>query len=154
MFEEGLRLPALKLYHAGKPNKCLFYMIRANVRLPDHVIGDIEAQVSANETAGRKRKELLTEFGIKDLSSLAFVILSRSETVMRAAIEEVPDGVWSHEVKMDGVNNPLTITAPVEIKGSNIHVDYTGTSPQVNVPLNSVPNYTYAYTAYPIRAAF
>jgi N-methylhydantoinase B/oxoprolinase/acetone carboxylase alpha subunit len=153
MYEEGLRLPALKLYSAGEPNKVLFEMIKANVRMPDHVIGDIEAQVSANETAGRKLKELLIEFGINDLTSLTSAILSRSEAVMRAAIEEVPDGAWSHEVKMDGVGVPLTIRATVEVKGSNIHIDYTGTSPQVNVPLNCVPNYTYAYTAYPVRAA-
>lgn len=153
MYEEGLRLPALKLYSAGEPNKVLFEMIRTNVRLPDHVIGDIEAQVSANETAGRKLKELLKEFEIKDLTPLTSAILSRSEAVMRAAIEEVPDGAWSHEIKMDGVGDPLTIRATVEVKGSNINIDYTGTSPQVDAPLNSVPNYTYAYTAYPVRAA-
>lgn len=153
MYEEGLRLPALKLYTAGEPNKVLFDMIRANVRMPDHVIGDIEAQVSANETSGRKLKGLLEEFGIKDLISLTSAILSRSEAVMRAAINEVPDGIWSHEVIMDGIGDPITIRATVEVKGTDIRVDYTGTSPQVDIPLNSVPNYTYAYTAYPIRAA-
>lgn len=153
MYEEGLRLPALKLYTAGEPNKVLFDMIRANVRMPDHVIGDIEAQVSANETSGRKLKELLEEFEIRDLTSLTSAILSRSEAVMRAAIEGVPDGRWSHEIVMDGIGDPITIRATVEVKGTNITVDYTGTSPQVNLPLNSVPNYTYAYTAYPVRAA-
>jgi N-methylhydantoinase B len=153
MYEEGLRLPALKIYNAGEPNKTLIDMIRANVRLPDHVIGDIEAQISANETSGRKLKELLVEFNIDDMSPLASAILSRSESVMRAAIEEVPDGKWSHEIIMDGVGQPLTIRATVEVKGSNIHVDYAGTSEQIMAPLNSVPNYTYAYTAYPIRAS-
>lgn len=152
MYEEGLRLPPLKLYQAGKPNETLIDMIRANVRLPDHVIGDIEAQVAANETSGRKLRELLTEFGINDLLSLASVILARSESVMRAAIKEVPDGAWSHEIKMDGINDVLTIRATVEVKGTDIKVDYTGTSEQIMAPLNSVPNYTYAYTAYPIRA--
>ena len=153
MYEEGLRLPALKLYTAGEPNKVLFEMIRANVRLPDHVIGDIEAQVSANETAGRKLKELLEEFEILDLTALTSAILSRSEAVMRTAINGVPDGRWSHEIVMDGIGDPITIKATVKVKGTNISVDYTGTSPQVGVPLNSVPNYTYAYTAYPVRAA-
>jgi N-methylhydantoinase B len=153
MFEEGLRLPALKLYSAGEPNKTLFEMIRENVRLPEQVNGDIESQIAANATAGRKLKELLKEFEIKNLSSLSTVIMSRSEAVMRAAISEIPDGVWSHEVKMDGIDETLTIRATLEIKGSNINVDYTGTSPQVDVPLNSVPNYTYAHTVYPIMAA-
>ncbi len=153
IYEEGLRLPALKIYEAGKPNKTLIDMIRANVRLPDHVIGDIEAQVSANEIAGRKLKELLIEFSIKDLSLLASTILTRSESVMRSAIMEVPDGKWSHEVKMDGVGEILTIVATILKKASTIHVDYTGTSLQIIAPLNSVPNYTYAYTAYPIRAS-
>ena len=153
MYEEGLRIPALKLYTAGEPNKVLFEMIRANVRMADHVMGDIEAQVSANETAGRKLKELLAEFEIKDLTALTSAILSRSEAVMRAAIDGVPDGTWSHQIIMDGVGDPITIRATVTVKGTDIAVDYTGTSPQVNIPLNSVPNYTYAYTAYPIRAA-
>ncbi len=153
MYEEGLRIPALKLYSAGEPNKILFEMIKANVRMPEHVIGDIEAQVSANETAGKKLKELLEEFEINDLNSLSTAILSRSETVMRRAIEEVPDGICSHEIIMDGIGSPLIIRVTIEVKGSNIYIDYTGTSPQVDAPLNSVPNYTYAYTAYPVRAA-
>ena len=153
MYEEGLRIPATKLYAAGEPNRLLFEVIRENVRLPDQVIGDIESQVSANETAGRKLKELLKEFGIKNLTSLAAAILSRSEAVVRDAISAVPDGIWTHEVKMDGFDEPLTIRATVEIKGSNIHVDYTGSSPQIDFPLNSVPNYTYAYTVYPVRTA-
>ncbi|HME43019.1 MAG TPA: hydantoinase B/oxoprolinase family protein [Syntrophorhabdales bacterium] len=153
MYEEGLRIPPFKLYAAGEPNKVLFEMIRDNVRLPDQVIGDIESQVSANETAGRKLKQLLAEFGINNLSSLTAAILSRSESIMRDAIREVPDGAWSHEVKLDGIDAPLTIRATVEVKGTNIHIDYSGTSPQVAYPLNCVPNYTYAYTAYPVRTA-
>jgi len=153
MYEEGLRIPALKLYSAGEPNETLFEMIKENVRLPDQVIGDIESQIAANATAGRKLNELLTEFGIKNLSSLAAVIMSRSESVIRAALSEIPDGIWSHEVKMDGIDEPLTIKATVEVKGSNIHVDYTGTSPQVSFPLNCVPNYAFAHTVYPIRTA-
>jgi N-methylhydantoinase B len=153
MYEEGLRIPALKLYSAGEPNIVLFEMIKANVRMPEHVIGDIEAQISANETAGRKLRELLKEFEINDLSSLTSTILSRSESVMRKAVEEIPDGICSHEIRMDGIGSPLTIKATIEIRGTNIHIDYTGTSSQVDVPLNSVPNYTYAYTAYPVRAA-
>jgi N-methylhydantoinase B len=153
MYEEGLRLPALKLYLAGEPNKVLFDMIKANVRMSDHVMGDIEAQVSANETSGRKLKELLEEFEIKDLTALTSAILSRSEAVMRTAIGGIPDGAWSHQIRMDGIGDPIIIRATVEVKGTNIRVDYTGTSPQVSLPLNSVPNYTYAYTAYPVRAA-
>lgn len=153
MYEEGLRIPAAKLYSAGEPNSLLFEVIKENVRLPNQVIGDIESQVAANETAGRKLKELLKEFEIKNLSSLAGSILSRSEAVVRDAIREVPDGTWSHEIKMDGMDEPLTMRATVTIKGSNIHVDYTGTSPQIDFPLNSVPNYTYAYTVYPVRTA-
>src|SRR3972149_9706578 len=94
----------------------MFEVIRENVRLPDQVIGDIESQVAANETAGRKLRELLKEFGIKDLSTLAATILSRSEAVVRDAIRDVPDGIWTPEVKMDGSEQPLTIRAAVEIK--------------------------------------
>jgi N-methylhydantoinase B len=153
MYEEGLRIPAAKLYRAGEPNRLLFQIIRENVRLPDQVIGDIESQVAANETAGRKLKELMKEFAIHDLTDLAAAILSRSEAVVREAIQAIPDGTWSHEVKMDGFDRPLTIRATVSIQGSAIHVDYTGTSPQIDFPLNSVPNYTYAYTVYPVRTA-
>jgi N-methylhydantoinase B len=153
MFEEGLRIPATKLYAAGEQNKLMFEIIRENVRLPEQVVGDIESQVSANETAGRKLKELMKEFGIKNLTSLATAILTKSEAAVREAISAVPDGIWIHEVKMDGFDEPLTIKATVEIKGSDIHVDYRGSSPQIDFPLNSVSNYTYAYTVYPVRTA-
>jgi N-methylhydantoinase B len=142
----------LKLYTAGEPNKVLFDMIRANVRMADHVMGDIEP-VSGNETAGRKLRELLSEFNIDNLTSLTSAILSRSEAVMRSAIDAVPDGSWSHQIIMDGVGDPIIIRVTITVKGTDINADYTGTSPQVGLPLNSVPNYTYAYTAYPIRAS-
>jgi N-methylhydantoinase B len=84
---------------------------------------------------------------------MAAVILSRSESVMRHAIREVRDGIWSQEIKMDGIDEPLTMRATVKVKGTNIHIDYNGTSPQIDFPLNSVPNYTYADTVYPVTTA-
>ena len=72
---------------------------------------------------------------------------------MRDAIEEVPDGSWSHEVKMDGINEPLTIQGNGRDQGHQYSRRLHGTSPQIEFPLNSVPNYTYAYTVYPVRTA-
>jgi len=81
-------------------------------------------------------------------------ILDRSEAAMRRAIEAAPDGTYSDKILIDGFDEPLTICCEVTISGSNLSVDFKGTSPQINRPINSVLNYTLAYSAYAVKCAF
>jgi len=100
--------------------------------------------------------ELMDERGLDDLTALTGQILDHTEAAMRAAIAEAPDGVYTHAVTLerpDPDGNPIRIVARVEIRGDAVHVDFTGTTAQVPLPINAVTNITYAYTVFPIKCA-
>lgn len=151
LFEEGLRVPICKLYKRGKPNTAVFDIIASNVRVPEQVFGDIRAEVAANEVMATRLLELLREYALSDLGPLAEAIHRISETSMRRAIVEIPEGEYSHLVYLDGLEKPLRISAKIRVRAGGITVDYEGSSPQTTGALNSVANYTFAYTAYPLK---
>ena len=130
-YEEGIFFPICKLFDGGEPNELVFDMFRWNVRAPDMVLNDIEAQLSANEVASRYVREFLEEYSLEDMESLSDVALSRSEETMRQAISQVRDGEYSGEVYTDGVGTPLRLAVKVIVKGDELSVDFTGSSPQV-----------------------
>jgi N-methylhydantoinase B len=151
LFEEGLRIPICKWMKAGRPNEEVWDFIASNVRVPDLVLGDLRAQLAANEMSARRLAELMDEQGIEDVTELAQAIQSISERDMREVIRGIPDGVYRHEVWMDGYSEPLVIRLELTVSGDEIACDYSGSSPQVDRALNVVPNYTFAYTAFPIK---
>ncbi|MCL4182655.1 MAG: hydantoinase B/oxoprolinase family protein [Burkholderiaceae bacterium] len=151
VFEEGLRLPPMFLYRAGKPSQDLMAIIRHNVRVPEQVLGDLEAGRSANEVMARRLKAFLEDYQLTDLRELAEEMFARSEANMRAKIVALPDGEYCDSLVMDGFGEPLTINTRVVVKGDQIEVDYAGSSPQIDRAMNSVLNYTYAYTVYPLK---
>jgi N-methylhydantoinase B len=153
LFEEGLQLPVLKLVERGKPNELAMKFIQLNSRTPKQIIGDLNAQMSANLTAERRIVEMLEDTGLRSLDDLSEAIQARTEAAMRAAIERLPDGVYTGQVFSDGYDETLTIKAKVTIAGSNIAIDYTGTSPQIRRAINCPFNLTYAESVFPIRAA-
>jgi N-methylhydantoinase B len=155
VYEEGLYLPIVKLYRAGEPNEDVLRIIRGNVRSPDMVLGDIHAQVSCNEVGGRALLEFMDEFGIETIEPLAHQILDRSERAMREAIERIPDGTYVGNAWSDGFadDEPIQIVCTVTVNGSNLLVDYAGSSAQRRLGINVVLNYTTAYTTFGIKAA-
>lgn len=156
VYEEGLILPIAKLFDRGKPNDPLFELIARNVRLPDKVIGDLRAQLAANWVGSRRLVELMDERGLDSLTDLTGQILDHTEAAMRAAIAEAPDGVYTETVTLerpDPEGRPIRIVARVEIAGDEVHVDFTGTTEQVALPINAVWNITYAYTVFPVKCA-
>ena len=150
IFEEGLQIPPTKLFSAGEPNELLFELLRQNTRVPDQVVGDVMAQVAANELTGRRLLELMDELD-DDLSDLAATIHQQSEAVMHRRIAAIPDGEYHGRVNPDGFEEPLRIELAIRVDGDTISCDYAGTSAQVDIALNSVANYTFAYTAYPVK---
>lgn len=150
LFEEGLRLPIGKLIARGRPNRTIFDIIRANVRVPDIVVGDLFAQEAANTTMIRRAGDFLREEGLPDLRALSAEILGRSEKAMRAAIARIPDGTYESRVETDGFDRPLEIRARVAVKGSELAVDFSGTSPQQPMGINCTFNYAYAETVFPL----
>lgn len=153
LFEEGIRIPVMKLYCAGEPNEMLMEIIRANVRVPEMVFGDLNAQITAQTMCRNRLVEFLDETGLDDLVDLAREIQSRAERVMRKAILEVPDGVYEKTVEMDGFDEPLIIQCRITIKGDELEIDFEGSSLQIGRALNCVMNYTYSYATYPIKCA-
>jgi N-methylhydantoinase B/oxoprolinase/acetone carboxylase alpha subunit len=154
LFEEGLRIPPSKLYRAGKRNEDVFNFIAANVRVPDQVLGDIGAIVSAEIVGKRRLVEFLEDYDLPDISGPAGHILDRSETAMRRAIAELPDGEWRGEAWADGYIDPLHIVTTVTKAGEEIWVDYTGSSEQfARGSMNNVFNLTFADTVYSLKCA-
>lgn len=149
IYEEGLQIPRLKLINAGTPNQDLFDLIRQNVRVPEQTLGDIWAQVAACRMLGDRLKPLLREI---DVEALGTEIRRRSELAMRKAIAAVPDGVYHAQTEHDGFEEPITINCTIHVEGEKLSIDYTGSSPQVPRAVNVVPIYTFAYSAFAVKA--
>ena len=153
IFEEGLHIPLAKLISAGRVDDTMVALIRANVRTPDQTIGDIWAQVSANELMERRVTALMDDYGVDDLTGLGDELFSRSERAMREAIRTVPDGTYRYAFRTDGTGAPFDFKIALTIAGGEIVADYTGPSPQQPRAINCVLAYTYAMTAYAVRCA-
>ena len=153
VFEEGLHIPLAKLVHAGRVDDTLVALIRANVRTPDQTMGDIWAQVSANELMERRVTALMDDYGLPSLAELGDELFARSERAMREAIRTVPSGTYRYGFKTDGTGAPFEFKLALTVAGDEITADYTGTSPQQPRAINCVMAYTYAMTAYAVRCA-
>jgi N-methylhydantoinase B len=150
-FEEGICIPICKIRHRGVEDQVVIAFLQENLREPAETLGDIRAQFAAFDLASAPLLRILAEEGIDDLMAVTDEILDRSERSMRQAIVRVPDGVFSHEVTADGFDAPLLIRCTVTKHGDEIAVDYAGTSAQVERPVNSVMNFTFAYSAYALK---
>ena len=153
VFEEGLHIPVMKLHEAGRPVVPLFEMIKANVRTPDEVVGDIQSQMIANGVGGRQLLAFLDEFGLDDIETLSNEIIERSERAMRDRIAALPDGTHQSEIMVDGFDAPIRISARITVAGDQLEVDFDGTSPTVQRGINVALNYTRGYTTYGIKCA-
>ncbi len=155
-YEEGLYIPPVKLYDKGKANDLLFQIIRTNVRAADQTIGDILAQVAANEQGIRALHRMMEENQLLEIDPLGEQIIAASESAMRAAIAAAPDGVYraTYHADGDGLKEPVVFECALTIAGDEISVDYTGSSPAHTLAINAVLNYVFAYTAYPIKCVF
>jgi N-methylhydantoinase B len=153
VFEEGFHIPLARFLHAGRADDTLVALLRANVRTPDQTVGDIWAQVSANELMERRLLGLMDDYGLDSLAGLGDELFARCERAMREAIRAVPDGTYRYEMSTDGMETPFLFRVAVTIAGDEIVADYTGTSPAQPRAINCVLAYTYAMTAYAIRCA-
>jgi N-methylhydantoinase B len=153
VFEEGLRVPIMKLFDGGVPNQILLQIVRANVRQPDEVLGDFYAQTACNDAGGRALLEMMAEFGLESLESVAEEIIRRSEAAVRAHIRELPDGEHHSETWSDGFEEPIVIHCCLRVTGDEIVLDFSGSSRQSTRGINVVLNYTHAYASFAIKAA-
>ena len=148
-YEEGIFFPICKLYHQGEPNELVFDMFRWNVRAPDMVLTDLEAQVAANASGCERVVAFLEEYALPDLEDLSAAIRGRSQEAMRAAIAEMADGEYTNEVFTDGMGAPLKIAVKLKVEGNAISVDYAGSSPQIDHGgINCTMIYSLGHTLY------
>jgi N-methylhydantoinase B len=153
VFEEGLFIPVLKLYDAGAPVEPVFEFLRANVRTPEEVLGDVHSQVVGNEVGGRQLLAFLEEFGLPDIEELSDVIVERTERAMRERIAALPDGDYRYGFEVDGFDAPVRIEVAVKVRGDELTVDFAGSSPPVSHGINVTLNYTAGYTTYGVKCA-
>jgi N-methylhydantoinase B len=153
VYEEGLFVPVTRLFAGGEPNEELFRLIRANVRAPFEVVGDLYAQAGSNDLGGARLLDMIEEFDLGDIEELSDEVCSRSERAMREAIEALPDGVYENEAYTDGFDDPIRLCALIRIDGDEMVVDYEGSSPQSERGINVVLNYTAAYTTFGVKCA-
>jgi N-methylhydantoinase B len=156
IYQEGIRIPPIKLYEAGKRNETFFRIFQANVRAPDKVVGDLTAQLSACYVAEKQFIELVERYGVDTCKHFMKEVNAYAERVTRAAISALPDGEWSFEDWMDddGIDydKPIRIFVTVRKQGDEMTVDYTGTSPQVRGAINSTYSYTCGSAWTAVRA--
>ncbi len=156
IYQEGLRLPPLKLRDAGVMNDTLVAIIRQNVRIPDTVMGDINAQLAACRIGARRVAELAELHGHNALNAIFAELLQRSETMTRQALARIPPGTYRYVDWLDNdgieLDKPIRIEVAVTLRDASIHIDFTGTSAQVRGPMNCVPSGSLAAACFAIRA--
>jgi len=156
IFQDGLRIPWLKLYRRGEPDEAIFALIRANVRIPQMTIGDIRAQLAACHIGERAIHDLIQRYGVDTFTICARDLIAYTERLMRTEIASWPDGTatFTDYMDSDGVGGPaVRIQVTVTVDGDSLTADFTGTDLQVRGALNSTLSFTASAVALCVRAA-
>lgn len=139
VFQEGLRLPGVKVVRSDRFSGEILRIIRENVRLPDIAIGDLTAQVATVRVAARRMDELARKYGVDVVEAAFDHLLTVSEKQARAAIAALPDGTYEAEDIIDGdgvTTDPIAVRVAVTIAGDQLTADFTGCPPAVAGPIN------------------
>ena len=156
IFQEGIRLPWLKLFDRGEPVGVVFEVIRANVRIPRMTLGDLSAQIAATSVAERALQELAQRYGPERLADLMTGLIEHTERLVRAEIAGWPDGTatFTDYLDSDGIERrDVPITATVTIAGDEITADLTESAPMVAGALNSTRSFIQACVYQAVRSA-
>ena len=152
-FEEGLRLPIVKLYSEGQRNEGLLDTILANVRTPEEWIGDAEAKIAGCWRGEQEILRMLEKYGVETFTSSCEYLMDYAEREMRVALHAIPDGLYEHEdfFEDDGFGTEgvaLRLKIALRVAGDTLTADFTGTAPQahgaINLPLSMTKSMVYA----------
>ncbi len=155
IFQEGIRIPPVRLFSAGKRSEEVFRLLLANVRTPREREGDITAQIAANRTGERRLKHILARYGTQEAVSYARHLQDYSETMVRALLRGIPEGAYSAEEYLDddGISPcSVKLCVRVTVRGGGLDVDFQGTSRQVAGCINAVRAITESAVYYVVRA--
>jgi N-methylhydantoinase B len=139
IFQEGLQLPCVKLYEAGRPVQSMIDVIAANVRLPDMTLGDMHAQAAALRLGERRFHELCAKYGVDVVLGSMAALLDHGERLTRLELAELPKGTFEAEnmIDDDGLGHgPFPVRVRITISDDEFVCDFTGTHPQVPGPVN------------------
>jgi N-methylhydantoinase B len=145
IYQEGLRIPPLRLREAGTIDDDFLRLLASNVRIPTRVLGDLRAQLAALTIGERGLLEVVERYGVGTVREAWTGLLHYSERLARAEIATWPDGQYSFTDYLDddGIDpDPIPITATLTVRGDNLEVDFTGSAPQVKGAINSVLSFT------------
>jgi len=151
VFEEGLAIPIMPAMRAGVINETLIAFVRANVREPHLVEGDIYSYIASNEAGARRLSAMMDEFALADLGDLGAHIVARSRAATLAEIAKLPKGTYHNHLRMDGYDRPVDLVCALTVGEDGIDVDFTGTSGASLFGINVVLNYCQAYAAFGVK---
>jgi len=152
VYQEGLRLPILKLYEAGRLNELVVEIIRTNVRVPEQTMGDVMANVACSEVGAREINAFMDEYGLEDLAPLSAAIRGQSEVRMRAKLAEMKDGAYRNRIKVEGFAGDVELAVELTKTGETITADFAGTSGMVRAGVNVPFCYTNAMVLHAIKS--
>ncbi|QGY33189.1 hydantoinase B/oxoprolinase family protein [Pantoea cypripedii] len=153
VYEEGIFIPIMKFAERGVVNQNLINIIKNNVRESDQVIGDLYSLAACNEIGEKRLSEMLNEFGMKDIESLAHFIFEHSYAATINRLRELPKGTYSNAMRVDGYDKPVDLVVTLTVEDDGITADFTGTSGPSGLGINVPLIYTTAYAAYGIKCA-
>ena len=154
IFQEGLRIPPLKLYDAGTRNHTLIRILEKNVRVPGRVLGDWGAQLSACQIGERGLLALVERYGLAELNGYFDELLDYTERMVRTEIASWPDGVYEFTDYLDGDGfdqSPIPICVKLTVDGDSLIADFTGSAPQVKGAINATLSFTQSCTYLSVR---
>ncbi|MGI4796203.1 MAG: hydantoinase B/oxoprolinase family protein [Janthinobacterium lividum] len=151
VFEEGLYIPIVKCFEAGKPNATFFDFLRAGTRQPVELEGDVYSLCACNEAGARRLVGMLDEFRLDGIDALATHIFESSRRATLAQIALLPPGRFTAEIWSDGYEAPIRLSAAMTIAADGITVDFEGTSGLSGRGINVPAAYARAYACFGIK---
>ncbi|UCD41982.1 MAG: hydantoinase B/oxoprolinase family protein [Chloroflexota bacterium] len=154
IIQEGLIIPPLKLFEAGRRNRAAWDLILANVRTPEERAGDLWAQIAANIRGGIRLQEITAKYGIDQVHFFMQELLSYTESMTRHLLAKIPDGIYEFEDFLDGdgiIDKPISIAVRIMIAGDEAEVDFSESAPQQSGSVNAVYAITLSAVYYVFR---
>ncbi|MCO5966252.1 hydantoinase B/oxoprolinase family protein [Sinorhizobium meliloti] len=153
VYEEGIFVPIMKFAERGNVNKDLVNILRNNVRESHQVVGDVYSLAACNEIGHRRLMDMMEEFGLADLETLADFIFKRSYDATLERIAALPKGSYSNVMRVDGYGSPIDIAVRLDVADDHILADFEGTSAPSRKGINCPIIYSAAYACYGLKCS-
>ena len=158
IYQEGVRIPPIKIQEAGRFNQAVLDILLSNMRVPEERLGDLQASLAACRVAEKRIHEVCARYGVDPLLEAVRLDLDRSEARMRACIADLPDGTYRFEDYLETYHGrpfePLLLPLALTVAGDRMIADFTGASPQVPFPVNSTAAVTAASVFIAMKSIF